>query len=103
MRANFNNRLSLGAFFQGQGRENVVELAQRSLRALAALVLASKSTRGLYLRPGLWQALFLKRWPLAAAAIRPLAMCSICSDHRRQRHQRCLPGVVVTRGTVGVC
>jgi hypothetical protein len=103
MRANFNHRLSLGAFFQGQGTQNAVELAHRSLSALAAIVLASKSTRGLYLRPGFWQALLLKRWPLAAAAIRPLAMCSICSDRRRQRHERCLPGVVVTRGTVGVC
>lgn len=102
MRANFNQRLSLGAFFQGQGTQNAVELAQRSLSALAALVLASKSARGLYLRPGLWQARQLKRCPLAAAAIRPMAMCSIDSDRRRQRHSRWMPGVVVTRGTVGV-
>jgi hypothetical protein len=102
MRANFNNRLSLGACFQGQGRENAVELAQRSLRALASAFVASKSARGLYLCESLWQALLLKRWPLAAAAIRPMAMCSIRSDRRRQRHERCLPGVVVTRGTVGV-
>ena len=102
MQANYFNRLSLGAFFQGQGTQNAVELAQRSLRAISALVLASKTARGLYLRPGLWQALLLKRSPAAAAAIRPMAMCSIDSDHRRQRHVRWMPGVVVTRGTVGV-
>jgi hypothetical protein len=101
MHANFNHRLSLGAFFQGQGTQNAVELALGMLRALAS-ALASKSARGLYLRAGQWQALAMKRWPLAAAAIRPMAMCPMISDRRRQRHERSVPGVVVTRGTVGV-
>jgi hypothetical protein len=101
MQANYFNRLLLGTFFQGQGTQNAVELALGTLRALAS-ALASKSARGLYLCAGLWQALARKRWPLAAAAIRPMAMCPMISDRRRQRHERSLPGVVVTRGTVGV-
>lgn len=92
MQANYFNRLSLGTFFQGQGRENAVEQASGSaLRALAAR-LASKLSRGLSLWLGHWHALSLKRMPAAAMP----AMCPIISDRRRQR-------VVVTRGTVGVC
>ena len=91
MQANYFNLLSLGAFFQGQGSQNAVEVAHRFvLRALATSV-ASKLARGLSLRHGLWQALLLKRMPAVAMP----AACPIISDRRRQR-------VVVTRGTVGV-
>ena len=92
MQANYFNRLSLGTFFQGQGTQNAVEAACRiALRALAVM-LASKSSRGLSLRHGLWHALLHKRMPAVAMP----ATCPMISDRRRQR-------VVVTRGTVGVC
>jgi hypothetical protein len=92
MQANSFNRLSLGAFYQAQGTQNAVEAARRVVvRALAAIE-ASKSSRGLSLRHGLWHALSLKRSPSVAAP----AMCPMISDRRR-------PRVVVTRGTVGVC
>ena len=90
MHANFNYRLSLGAFFQGQGTQNAVELAAGAAARAFATHLASKLSRGFSLRHGLWQAHLLKRLPAVAMP----AMCPI-SDRRRQR-------VVVTRGTVGV-
>jgi hypothetical protein len=92
MQAYSFNRLSLGTFFQGQGTQNAVETARRAVvRALSA-ILASKPSRGLSLRHGLWHALHLERMPAVAMP----AACPMISDRRSQR-------VVVTRGTVGVC
>jgi hypothetical protein len=103
MRAYYFNQLSLGTFFQGQGTTVAVEqAAEAAVRALATK-LASKLSRGLSLWHGLlhfeaWHALSLKRMP---AATMP-AMCLINSNRRDQRDTRWVPGVVVTRGTVGV-
>jgi hypothetical protein len=104
MQSNYFNRLSLGAFFQGQGSQNAVELASRAAVRALATTLASKLSRGVSLWHGLlhfeaWHALVLKRMPAAAMP----AMCSIISNRRRQRDTRWLSGVVVTPGTVGVC
>ena len=103
MRFNHFDNMILGTNHNGQGFVNAVERTHRA----ALRILVSKIARRLSSRLGSWRALAIKR--MAAAGTTPGttaavvgATCPSYSASRRQRHQRCLPGVVVDPGTVGV-
>jgi hypothetical protein len=96
MRVNYFDNMILGANTNGQGSMIAVEGTHRqTLRVLIA-----KFARRLSLRLGSWRALSLKR--IAAGLTPATATCPSYSGIRQQRHQRCMSGVVVDPGTVGV-
>ncbi|MEX0610918.1 MAG: hypothetical protein WD738_23455 [Pirellulales bacterium] len=92
MHSNHFDNTILGTIHHGQ--VIVVDGTHRALR-----VLIVKFARRLALRLASWRA--LKRMP--AAMTPALATCPSYSARRQQRSQRWMPGVVETRGTVGVC
>ncbi len=96
MAANSNVNTILGTQSNGQGSVNAVRSWHgAALRAIAIEI------RGLFMCLGYWQALVLKRKPVATATA--LATCrTSCPRSRHQRHRRWMSGVVVDPGTVGV-
>lgn len=92
MKANLNQFAILGAIFNGQGSVIGKGCLAASLRDFSA--------RGLSLCLIGWRV--LKR--LSTGTTPAMAMCPThTSAHRRQRHERWMPGVVVDPGTVGDC
>jgi len=94
MRLNHFDNTILGTITNGQASTNVEGSHRSTLR-----ILVLQFARRLSLRLGDWRA--LKRTP--AALVPAMAMCPSYSASRSQRHQRSVPSVVETRGTVGVC
>jgi hypothetical protein len=92
MQSNHFGNTILGALNHGQAI--VVGGTHRTLRVLVANL-----ARRLALRLG---ALPRANWRALDTAKPALAMCPSYSALRRQRDQRWMPGVVATRGTVGV-
>ena len=100
MRFNHFDSTILGFNFNCQGSVHAIEATHRS--TLRSLI--TKRARRLSLR-GSWRA--LKRMLAGSLAISEMtpvaATCPSYSAARWQRHQRCMSGVVVDPGTVGVC
>jgi hypothetical protein len=97
MHSNHFDSTILGTINYGQGSAIAVDGTHRS----TLRVLIAKFARRLSLRLGTWRALSLQRMPGRMTPV--LATCPSFSASRCQRHKRGMSGVVVDRGTVGVC